>query len=178
MSQPFPAPASPAPGLIRLKPPISGLGQGYEEYRVAAGYTVKPGMMLEITGVDANGAQTVKPDGSANSYAGPLIISMEGAFTADVPGAASVATGGIDDTFAAGDLVRAYWPQKGEVAYMRLAASQTVTLPPDSNILTSNGDGTLKKLAGGVSGTGQRAFVPEEAVTTSGSAGWIRARVI
>lgn len=161
MSQPVTAPTS--PGVIILKPSVS-LAQGYNEYRAKTA-TVKPGHLLEVVDVDANGFHTVKPLTFTGSqlYAERRLVALENAYRADIPGAATVLAGTIDDTYAAGDLVPTRTCVSGDMMYMFLASGNTTAV---GSMLTSNGDGTLRLSTG----ANPRLFRALEVVVGSASA--------
>jgi hypothetical protein len=139
------------PNTILLK---GDMGSFYEEGRAAA--SILPGMALA-----KNTSGLLIPHGTAvgNWNRG---VAIEDALI----GKTTV------DAYASGDLVRYHQATPGEVLYMRLAASQTIVI---NDQLVSNGDGYLKKV---VTATSDDIFgFAEEAVTTSGSTGWVKIRI-
>lgn len=95
-----------------------------EEF-VAAG-TITPGMLVELT--DDN---TVK---AQSGVGGIIMIANEDEFQGKT----------IDDDYAKGDLVQVWVPQRGDMAYAVLAASQTIKV---GDLLISNKAGAFEKLA-------------------------------
>lgn len=96
--------------------------------------------------------------------------------TAAAGGAAAIATNqsmlnlGIDDDYAAGDLVEASILHKGATAWMLLAPAQTVVF---GDKLESAGNGALVKAAAGVP-----MFVALESITTTASNARIRVEAL
>lgn len=78
---------------------------------------------------------------------------------------------GLTDAWTVGDDAQAFVPQTGYSYNLVLAASQVIT---DGEALTSNGAGAVKTCA--TDGTEAALFIAEEAVTTTGATGRIRAR--
>lgn len=138
----------------------------YDEGRVAATKTITPGHLIEVVGTDSNGDDTLQPHSTGGGYA-EKNVAIEEYFGSDV----RAANRGIDDDYVAGALVRYKVAQPGEEFYLKLAASQTIL---KTSFLTSNGDGSVKLAAT----TDQRLFKAMEAVTTTGSAGRVKARAL
>jgi hypothetical protein len=77
----------------------------------------------------------------------------------------------INDAYVAGAMVQCWIPQRGDVVYAVLAASQTILVGDQLAITTG---GVLKK-----KGTGEVAIaIAEEAVTTESATGRVIARII
>lgn len=139
------------PTRIQLK------GHGvYEEGR--AGATITPGMLVAI-----NAAGALIPHGTAGGKA-ENAFALEDALQGKT----------IRDNYASGDLVFYTIFKPGDVVFARLAAGENVA---EGDGLSSNGDGTLQKIAG----TESRIAVALEAVDLSDTGDvveHIRARIV
>lgn len=123
--------------------------------RQAGAAGIMPGDCLMI---DANNEFVVQANASGKE---PVIVAKED----DLQGKT------IDQAYADEDVVFAHFAQKGDKLYLRLAASQTITI---DDLLDYNGDGKVKLTAG----TNPR-FQAAEAVTTGvGETARIKAYVI
>jgi hypothetical protein len=133
----------------------------YDGLKAAAG-TIKPGMLIY-----RNAATTVAVVASADVVS-TRMVSIEPGWAPD-PAARA-----IDQTYASGDNVRYIHAQPGDLLYMRLAASQTVSI---GSILAASG--TAGELSVEATNVGFNVIgMAEEAVTTTGSAGWVKVRVL
>jgi hypothetical protein len=111
------------PNTIMLK---CRYGNRYEEARVAAGQTIKPGMLITF-----NTSNQAIVHATAGGNPGDVAVAIEDGLIGKT----------ITDSYAAGDLCRYILPQKGDELYMILRDGQNATTDEH---LTSNGDGTLK----------------------------------
>lgn len=156
----------------------------YEDFDAVAGAAIEPGMLVEATGVDADGVVTVQPhstDGEAPQT--PLfadIVPYSGDQEDDT-------LGPVDDAYAAGDYLKVVGAQRFNRINALLASGTdlqdggtTADESQDANVteyenLTSAGDGTLRG-TGVVAGT---TFVhSREAVDNSAAAAGETARLI
>lgn len=119
---------------------------------------------------------TIKPGHILAKSAGNFILHN----VADQGGSLYIADlntnkqGGMEDTYAAGDTVRAFYPTAGELYHVRVAASQNITAVETP--LTSNGDGTLK-IASGAAGTQEVFAYADEIINTGASVALVRVRM-
>jgi hypothetical protein len=147
-----------SPQVILLK---GKLQRRREEIR--AGGAIKPGHLISV---QAAGTVVVHPTAGGTAGAGrgtPLSVALEDDFQGR----------GIDDAYAATDLVQDHLCQPGDELYMFLKTANNATL---ATPLTSAGDGALK-LANGT--TDQNMFMPVEALNnTSGSDSRLRVRAL
>jgi hypothetical protein len=122
--------------------------------KVAAGQTIYPGQLVTYVAGEWSEAPT---DGQGGDFyiAGMNVIEQK------------LAT----EALTAGDTAVAFIPQVGSTYNLVLAASQTITLGEG---LTNNGSGELKSAA--TDGTEASLFNAEEAITTTGATGRVRAR--
>jgi hypothetical protein len=122
--------------------------------KIATGETILPGNLVEYTSGEWQVAST---DGQGGDFyiADMNVIEQKSA----------------TEALTVGDTASAFVPQVGYSYNIVLAASQTIAL---GALLTSNGAGAVK--ASATDGTEAPLFVAEEAVTTTGATGRIRAR--
>lgn len=130
------------------------------EALAAAGSTIVPGDLLAI-----NAAGEVLEHATADG-ANQKAIALPNISNA----------GTIDDAYTAGETVRYGYAQRGQIAYMTLAASQVATR---ITALVSNGAGALKINAAASGATEEGAIVgyPVEPVTTTGATARIKVRI-
>lgn len=136
--------------------PATVVAPVYDEKPVASGQTIYPGMLV----IEASGEYTVHA--TAGQGAGSIRV-------ADVN---FVKQDGVSTAYTVGDTCYAMYPRPGETYNVVLAASQTIT---KDEALTSDGAGAVRTAA--LDGTEEILFYADEAVTTTGSTGRIRARV-
>jgi len=152
-----------------------GGSEEFKDFDAVAEATITPGMLVEVTDIDADGTLHVQPhstDGGAPAL--PLFADI-------VPysGDQSGSTVPVEDDYASGDYVHVLGvPRFGRVNAI-LAAGADVTTASDTNAgvydeLTSAGDGTLRTTGSG--GTG--FAVVRDAVDNSGAAAGATARLI
>jgi hypothetical protein len=127
-----------APRTIVLQGELSHV----HEERVAGAAGIVPGDCLEYT---ADNEAVIQATDGADA---PVLVAKED----DLQGKT------IDDAYADEDIVFVHRAQKGDKLYLRLAASQTITI---GSLLQFNGAGKVKAL-----GTGKAKFQAAEAVTT------------
>lgn len=125
-----------------------------EEY-VAAG-KITPGMLVELTNDN-----TVKAQSKAG---GVIMIANEDEFQGKT----------INDDYVKDDLVQVWIPQRGDMAYAVLAASQTIVV---GDLLISNKAGAFEKLAA-QEAVGAILAQAAEAVTTTTAVGRIIVRIL
>jgi len=123
------------------------LGRRYEEARVRATKTIKPGMLIERY---SDG--TVQPH-SGQNLGGELLVAIEDGLIG----------GTIDTDYAAGDLCRFISLAPGEEAQLILLDGAVATIGAP---LGSNGDGKLKAATSGTDAMLVRAL---EALSPSGA---------
>jgi hypothetical protein len=124
------------------------------EAPVASGQTIYPGQLVEYSSGEWVEAST---DGQGGDF---YIADMD-----------TIKQKTVTDALTVGDDAQAFVPEVGCTYNLVLAASQTITLGEG---LTSNGSGEVKSAA--TDGTEAVLFCAEEAVTTTGATGRIRAR--
>jgi hypothetical protein len=133
--------AARTPTIVRLRLQRDPI----ERSDLAAIETITPGMIIEYH--DNSGALTWGVHDSANGAVQRVVALDQSALNL-----------GLADTYAAGDLVRAWYVQTGDQFYGLIPSGQSIT---QGAYLQSNGDGMLKALA---SGTG--AFIAAETIGT------------
>ncbi len=153
--------ASSTPNIVLLQ--VNGSERPIFEAPAASAIT--PGDLIEK---DSTGK--LAPIASAGKVNGKL-IALENPFASD-PTATALA-----QTYAAGDQVRYIYAQRGDLVNARVAASQTVTI--GSQLISTTTGGCLGTTT--VDATtldGALVALAEEAVTTTGSAGRVKARIV
>lgn len=144
--------------------------QKYTEARVGAGVTVTPGMLVEkdadTTYDSTHFNAAFRPHSVVNGNA-EAIVAMEPMYPGTPDGGAGD-TGGIDDVYAAGELMHLHQCQPGDELYMFLKTGNNALL---TSYLSSAGDGTLQV------STTVPLFKPLEALNnTSGAKARIKVR--
>lgn len=124
------------------------------EAKIKAAETLVGGMLVELD------AGEWAAHGTADVGGDIYIIDMD-----------TIGQKAVDAALTVGQSHPAFIPQVGYSYNVILAASQTIT---KGMSLASNGAGAVKEAA--VDGTDEALFVADEAVTTTGSTGRIRAR--
>lgn len=152
-------------------------GHHSDEYRegiVAATKTITPGDLLDQTNVavDDYGRITVQPHAVAGGKAQKL-VAVEEFFTGETV-AGKGAT--IDDTYAAGTLVRFHECEPGDTLWMRLKQGESVT--PADYLASAGGAqaGQLIKI-GTANPSDTALFRAMEVKDNSGGSGPVRVRV-
>ena len=130
-----------------------------------ANATVTPGDLCLI-----NSDGEVDPIASAGAF-NQRIFALESPF-GDDPTASALA-----NTYATGDYVRYVFGRPGDLVYARLAASQTIVIG-DALISTTTGGCLGKETVDADTVANSVVGVAEEAVTTTGSVGRIKVRLI
>lgn len=134
------------------------LGQGRIEEGKAS-EAITPGSLVAL-----NSDGEYENHGSAGGY-GEALFALEDSLQGKT----------INDAYAADDIVRIVVAGKGDVVYARLADGEDVGI---GDLLTSNGDGTLQKIAG----TEKPIAVAIEALDLSESSnttpGRVRSRIL
>lgn len=128
----------------------------YDEKPIASGQTIYPGMLV----IEASGEYTVHATAGQGNGA-IRIVDLD-----------IVKQTGVSTVYTAGGNAYAFWPTPGQTYNVVLAASQTIT---KDEALTSDGAGAVRTAA--LDGTEEILFYADEAVTTTGATGRIRARV-
>ena len=126
------------------------------EFIVASGETIYPGMLVEVN--SSGEAITHNTDGQGGYYFIADMNTLEQKLVT-----AALTIGGTGQFF---------YPRPGETYNLYLAAGQTITV---GEALTSNAAGAVKSAA--VDGTDEILAYAEEAVTTTGATGRVRARI-
>ena len=152
--------ASSTPKTVILE--INGAERPIYDHLAAATATIKPGMLITKAS-----ATTVTPVASADVVS-TRMIAVEAPWADDNTAAA------IDQAYDSGDNVRMIYAQPGDLIYMRLSASQVASL---GSVLAASG--TAGELSVETTNVGFNVIgVADEAVTTTGAAGWIRVRIL
>jgi hypothetical protein len=105
---------------------INNHSDNFEEY--VADAAIYPGMLLEL-----NTDNEVKAHATSGGNIGSLMFALEDAFQGN----------GIDTAYAAGDRVRVWFPQSGDIVLGILADGQDVA---EGTLLESNGAGYLQAI--------------------------------
>jgi len=127
-----------------------------KEFVVASGETILPGMLCEVDG--SGNAITHNVSGQGGYY-----------FVADVN---FIEQKDVTDALTIGGTGQFFYPRPGETYNLVLAASETITV---GEALTSNAAGAVRSSL--LTGAEEILFYAEEAITTTGSTGRVRARV-
>jgi hypothetical protein len=126
---------------------------------IASGETLYPGQLVEL---DSTGEW--QEHSTAGTGADLAIIDAN-----------VIEQKSVTEALTAGDTASAFIPQVGYTYNLVLAASQTITV---GEALTSNGSGEAKSATITGATPDVVLFVAEEAVTTTGATGRIRARYV
>ena len=153
--------ASSTPNIILLQ--VNGAERPIFE-RLAGG-TVTPGDHL-----------TLGTNGRVTALAGAGAVSRK-MFALENPFAPNPAQTALAQTYAEHDNVRYVYAQPGDLVYARLAASQTIDVG-DILVASATGGCLAKVTIDATVLTGAVVGVAEEAVTTTGSTGRIKIRVL
>lgn len=118
---------------ITVRPPnvinLSGdLSDGSVENRWPAGIAITPGHLIKSYNVA--GVMSWKPNDSATDLAAPIVALSQPEWNR-----------GVDVQYAIGDVVSAWYMERGDCAWMFIASGQNITI---GDALQSAGDGTLK----------------------------------
>lgn len=134
--------------------PVEAVKPLMREAKIKVAETLVGGMLVELD------AGEWAAHGTADVGGDIYIIDMD-----------TIGQKAVDAALTVGQSHPAFIPQVGYSYNVILAASQTIT---KGMSLASNGAGAVKEAA--VDGTDEALFVADEAVTTTGSTGRIRAR--
>lgn len=135
----------------------------YKEYEASA--AIEPGMVLRFSGTDSDGTPQVAPTDTVDETSPGTLVAREQRMPP------RTGTGSPrEQAYASGDNVECYQLQKGDEAYLLLAAGADLSSSSNANVAVTdklgvNDDGTLKV----TTTTGAEVFRPQEAVDNSGA---------
>lgn len=154
--------ASSNPNIVLLESNDGGIRPVFE--RIAAA-TILPGDLIEL-----NSSGQVTPVASAGKV-NACMIALENPFAPDPTQPA------LTQSYAANDMVRYVFAQRGDLINARLAASQTVAI--GDTLAPSATGGCLAKITiDATTLAGAPVGVAEAAVTTTGAVGRVRVRIM
>lgn len=139
-----------APNTVQLA------GHGTMINTVHAGGAITPGMLIER--YSNSGVENFRAHSTSGGFANVIFALDQGEMNK-----------GIDDAYAAGDLVKALKPWPGALIYAQIASGQNIAV---GDFLESNGAGRLIKY-----GSGVRVAQAVESVDNSGQTSPTRIRV-